>query len=87
MYRVLHEIKQSERCCSVLQHSNYDEEYMTFSEGNLLKVYSKYDLVNAGEMADPVSVIKSDNDIICAKVNSFGDSNNISNIYFKKNWQ
>lgn len=73
MFKVLHEIKLSEKCNSIVVDKRYDE-FIGYSEGNLMRVYFKEDLVQLGETAEPMNVIKSENDIICAKINAYGDS-------------
>ena len=74
MFKILHEIKTSERCATLFYDKNY-EGFFGFSEGNILKVFSKSDLNSLGDSSvDPVAEIKSSHDIICAKMNSLGDS-------------
>lgn len=73
MFKMLHEIKLSEKCNSIVVDKRYDE-FIGYSEGNLMRVYFKEDLVQLGETAEPMNVIKSENDIICANINAYGDS-------------
>src|SRR5690348_8812318 len=79
MYKVLQEIKQNNRCCTVLTSEN--EEYFAFSESNLLKIYNKDDLIlHEISSIDPLYMIKCDNDIIHSRLSSTGDRLGISNM-------
>lgn len=73
MYKILHEIKQDERCCTVSFDKN--DEYLMFSEGYFLKIYNKNDLNNFASGMDAIFNIKSNDTIIHARFNNSGDSN------------
>ncbi len=72
MFKILHEVKQNDRCCTVAFDKN--NEYFAFSEGNYLKIYNRYELNNLEYDLDPTFKIKSNEDIIQAKFSPAGDS-------------
>jgi hypothetical protein len=72
MFKVLHEIKQNERCCTVAFDRSND--YFAFSEKNYVKIYNKYEMNSLEYDLDPSFKIKSNEDIIYAKFNPSGDS-------------
>jgi len=74
MFKILHEIKQNDRCCTVAFDKK--NEYFAISERNYLKIYNKNEMNNSEYNLIPTFKIKSDEDIIHAKFSPSGDSNN-----------
>jgi WD40 repeat protein len=83
MFKILGEINTKQgKCTSVAVDKKYDE-IVAHSEGTIVKIFNKSELISKINSAEPLHVINTENDIVQVRINSSAEKLGLTNMDYK----
>ncbi len=83
MFKILGEIDTKQgKCTSLAVDKKYDE-IVAHSEGTMVKIFNKSELISKLNSAEPLHVINTENDIVQVRINSSAEKLGLTNMDYK----